>query len=676
MDRYVEIKSGSMEMVLNADNGNIVQIKSNKTGLVHFDTAGKNKPYEFLFRLIIPLENWYSHFADNLNTKPEITKKNGELSLLYKNLKATTGKNTGINVLVKIYSVEENEEFKFQITVENKGNFIINEVCFPVFNGWQGNGKDVMVSGGFQSFDPYSFPNNWPQPFLRLRNRAFFDYPAHMFVPWFDISGKKGGFSCINYMESPLNCGVFLENMEGYTRNYSLSCGWVFYPLIKKGNKWTSPLIGISSHNKDWHETADRYISWAEKWYKAPPTPLSAKIAIGTQNVFLRGFDGTPFNKIESIPEIARIGREYGVNHLCLWDFAITGIYTQHGDVELLNYTKKEEKELKKGIMITKKEGTNVSALINFRLINYNNKLPGKEILRDIVKTYDGCPKIEAYPAEHCTARYTRPFMGPFCYVASYQAKSQVKRVLDLTKKYIDLGFNSMFYDQPFEVWPNYNLKDPDDSPDRAYEAVVNLLGKVRQMLYKNDPESIMMGEYCEIFASQYIDTWMTWFSSFDMANYVAYSIPMTINSWVVDSDKGQSNRAFASGLHLLLCTHGIEKPMNVEPEFALHIKALAELRRLTAGRTVLGRYKDVCGIEILKGEELAIKRFDSKEGAALIIADYTGKGGSAHVKVDIEKEPFKEGIIFRLDGRRQYAEHMDELKIDLKPYEVVVWFV
>ena len=678
MKDYVEIRSGRMELAINPSNGNIMRLKDRKTKRVHFDATGKEHRDEFLFRVIIPSETCNSYFADNRCNKPVITKKQEGILLTYPNLKADN-KKTGIAVHLNIFPRKGTEEICITMEVENNGSYTINEVCCPSINRWQGGGDEALVVGGYHQFNPRSFPLS-SMPYLRLRHRQFYAYPANMFAPWFDLSNSTGGFSCINYMDRPRNCGVGVENMDGYERGCRLSCVWAHWPLIKPGQRWTSPAIGLSVHEGDWHTTADRYSQWTQTWFKAPPTPETARVSIGTQTVFLRGFDGTAFSSLDAVPEIARVGRKYGVDRLCIWDHATLGNYTRHGDVELIDYTKEEEDTLRKSLLLAKKEGTDVSSLINFRLINHSEEFLKKKLFEDVLKNYDGTPRMEAYAAEHSRALHSSFHIGPTCYLANFQTKSHRKRVLDLTQKYIKLGYNSMFYDQPFEYYPNYNIEHPSDTPDGVYESVVTLLAEIRQMLYKNDPTATIMGEQCDAFAAQYIDIWMSWFSQFDMAKLAAYSLPMTTMSWVVDSDKGEANRAFAAGLHLLLCTHGIEKTMEAEPKFAQHIKQLADLRKATAKRTVLGRFRDQNGIEIVKGEELAVGKFESPEGSAVIVSDYQGKGG--HVKINIDSEILKgknnrdRGLLFRLDGSREKLAKTDKLELVLKPNEVVVAYL
>jgi len=104
--------------------------------------------------------------------------------------------------------------------------------------------------------------------------------------------------------------------------------------------------------------------------------------------------------------------------------------------------------------------------------------------------------------------------------------------------------------------------------PERTHAAAMTLVAEVRQRLHSNDPAAYVIGEMCDAFTSQYIDLWMSWYPRIDIALRSVYSLPRTLQSWVVDNDASQASHAFALGMQLCLCTRGNEGTLADVPAF------------------------------------------------------------------------------------------------------------
>jgi len=698
---YCHLKSltaGNLELSINTKNGNIAGIKDLKTNLVHTFPDAEKDSNDFLFRIITPTKEWTSRFAENKELIAQIEEKEDGIRFIYPELLAGEER-TGIKAIVDITAVIERGEFLFTLTLENNGSEPVTEIVFPAVSGWEsqgGKGKDRFIMGARASFDPYSFPLDRGMTYAGIHQKTSFAYPAGgVFVPWLDLSGPAGGISYINYMPKPRNGAFAIQNLPMHEEGFRIAFGWTHWPLVKPGEKWTSDPIGISLHGKDWHETADRYTKWASEWYKPLDTPKKAREAIGIQNVFLRGFDGTPFHDFESVPELARIGRKYGVDQLCIWDYQTLGGYVKQRKAGLLEYSEKEKKILKQGLAKAREEGTDVSALINFRLWNQiqNSTEEDRAFYKEMIKNYDGSYSFAVYGPSHNHVRTLSSHNGPTCFLLNPHSELHIKRVLKLTREYINMGYNSMFYDQPFEYFPAYNLDHEKASPDDVYEGVVFLLKEVKNHLIENDNQATVLGEECDIFASQYIDQWMSWYHDFEEVKRASYSVPYTMFSWVVDANISMANKAFASGLYLFISIHGMEKTLVDEPKFANHVKKLAALRKKTSLRTCHGIFRDQEGITVSSAENaLDVQVFDSEEGPAVIFADSSGQNGKAHVQVrnsegkggeaevivDLDEfSPSKNGgMLYYLDGREEKVSGKGKLNIKLCPDEVVVWYV
>lgn len=676
----MELTNGRLNVSFSPNTGSLLRISDSETGIVHLDATSGDRTDGRLFRIIVPSESWSSRFADSHETSPpKVTEKEDGLSMLFTNLQAG-GEEIGISAEVNLTLPRDADEIRFTIAIRNEGASPVTEVRFPWIGGWTGfggSGADQMVVGASTEIDPHGFPRNRGMTYGQIHQRRDFCYPVEMYCPWVDLPGPGGGLSYINYMPVPRNGYFCVENLAGYGPGLRLAFGWVFPVVVKPGETWTSDPIAISTHSGDWRDTADRYLAWVRGWYKAAPSKRSARTSIGYQNVFFRGFDGTPFRGLDTIPEVAASGRKYGVNELVIWDFLTLGNYAKHADLDLLDYSAEERDILMRGLKEAKADGTNVSALVNFRLCNPASSLYRNEGHKEILMSYDGSPTPYSFCGSHNHGRFWTRHLGPLCYALSPFAPTYRERVLRQTKEYLDLGYTSMFYDQPFELNPDYGRMDQGCRPENTYGAVVDLVSQVRKLLHQADPDALMIGEQCDIFASQWIDLWMAWYTDSGPAMRAAYSIPQTMHSWVVDTDPGQASLAFAMGMYLCLCTHGNEATLDAEPEFAAHVATLARLRKRCADRTVHARFNHTRGLDVSGDESLVAFRYDGPQGPCVIAAAPKTEG-TFTVEVDrsgLENPVQSRGCLHHLSGKSEEVSG-DRCSITLGRNDVAVWEV
>lgn len=672
----MKLAAGRTKISINEKNGCIACIEDTASGLTHVSS----NPDRFLFRLTVPDGKWTSRYADNSFSAPRILKKTvDKLHLQWDNL-ATRNGPSGVDVETRFWADSNNSEIRFSCAIKNRGSGRITEVYSPIIAGWTGiggKGKDWLVLGAHSKRDPHRFPVNVGTTYIQLNQKSRADYPVDLYAPWADISGPGGGLSLINYMEKPKNGTFFEYNAAGYEPGLRLAFGWRTPCVIEPGEEWISDTFGISVHNGDWHGTADRYARWMEKWFIPPPGKRSLREMIGFQNVWIRGFDGAPFFNPEDIPTIAADGRRFGVNHLCIWDEPSMGIYERHDNRDLLTYSEEEKKVLRHSLRQAYAEGSNVNALVNFRLFPSAPAFADK-YLQDAAKLLDGSLRMEDYSLSQYSLCGWTPDRGPANYVASPFSKAYQERVLRWTEEYIDLGYISMFYDQPFETTPDYGRIADGCRPEDTYAAVGSLVAAVRRRLHENNPNAYIIGEFCDVFMSQYIDLWMSWYREEAPALRAAYSIPQTMHSWVVDRDCAQATQAFAMGMYLCLCTRGNEATLVSAPDFGAHLLKLAQLRKRCAERTVHARFRDNRGIEVKTGGDVKAYAFDSKQGPAVIVA---ALNENASATVAVNRTNFSNfgnpeaGKIVHLNGQEEKTSG-EEHHFELGKNEVAVWML
>ncbi|MGD9496036.1 MAG: hypothetical protein AB7Y46_06985 [Armatimonadota bacterium] len=681
----MEIRNGRIRILLDPRTATVQRLEDAASGHVHLRSDLPVGRPVGLFRVVAPTDRWWSRHADaDAQPAAEVEQRGGGVVLRYANLVAADGAALGIAAQLRVMPSPRPDELLIDLAMRNYGEGAVNEVRCPWVSGWGGlggRGTDRLVLGARGTMDPHTLPTPVGNTYARNHQRFFAEYPVRLAAPWVDISTRGGGLALINYMFEPENGGFAMENLAAYAPGMNLAFGWVHLIALRPGESWQSPAMALAVHSGDWHETADRYRAWFDQQHPPDLSRPHVRSMIGFQNVFLRGFDGTPIRRLEEIPQVAAVGRRYGVDHLCVWDTPTLGNYAKQCDRDLTDYPDAERELLRAMLAQAEREGTHTSALINFRHPVAARALADPAVAAQVQRRYDGTFRTENWAGSHQHGSLFVKHLGPESWVYSPFAPEHQERVLSLTADYLQLGYSSMFYDQPFEINPDYGFAHCGHRPEHTHRDALALVARVREMVLARDPEAIIIGEECDVFA-QMIDLWMSWsFAQPSAAATLAqlrYGIPHAMLSWTVDHEPERAALAFAMGMHLCLMVHGGEGTLADAPELAALTARLAELRRASAGRTTCARFADQLGLSVDADEGLAAFSYDGPHGPTVIAA---APGAAASGRIGVARDVFSApgapgaGELLRLDGSRQ-ATSADAQEFTLAPNEVVVWML
>ena len=669
------LEHGRLRIEIDERTGSLVAVSDTVAGRTLFDGRSDAARLGRLFRVIAPIERWSSHAANSWESGPPDIERAGDGAIIrYADLRSAHGP-LGVAAEVEI-GPGGPSELTVTLRLESHRQLgDITDVLFPWLGGWVPRGEGSIVLGGVRAIPMSHFPVNRGMTFSRWHQREYFTYPIDLYAPWLDISGTDGGLGLVSYQRSARSLGAFIENLAGYARGLDLSVGFNHYLQLRDGESWTSPPVGISVRDADWHATADRYTTWVDTWFTPPSTPDWARRSIGFQNVLFRGFDGTPIRPLDTIPEVAAAGVAAGVPHLSVWDYVLLGEYAKLSDVPLHGFAARDRQVLVAALVKAREGGARLSSLQNHRLVKPTSALYRDGAEAELCRRYDGTPFVEEYSGSLAHALVITNHVGPMVHPVDSRIETVRTRVLDMIRDSLDLGFDSHFYDQPFENWPSYHPARGDDGPDGAHVGTVSLLKDVRDLLTARSPEGIMIGEYCDVFAAEAIDLWMSWYTERMDLQRSVYSIPQTLQSWVVDVDPAAAAWAFTIGVQLCLTTHGGESDLGEEPAFARDVASLAGLRA-RADRVSFGRFRDREGLMLDADGPIAVGAFRSADGGAIVIGA-TGEAGRARVQIDRARWPASAAVarVLRLDGTTHAAEG-DDLDLALAANEVAVWYV
>lgn len=672
----MQIKSGRTAIRI-GQYGSVVSVMDLESGDVYFNDGVEEGD---LFHILVPTLKWSSRaITPSLSSPPDISKSEEGFLLVYNNLQIDK-KPAGIKVKVRIFASPRKDEIVMKLHLSNYGRERVVGVSFPWIRGWKNEGEIMCGPNKIALSDLPIWTAAWGNG-TPAQNSINVRYPHALMVPWVDFSSKKGGVSCINYQEEPRNCYVSIIKSQQDNSTGPFGFLWGFYAYVPPGDEWESPEIGISVHNGDWHRTADRYREWING--KLTPAKFSADFSesIGSQHVSFFYFDGTPVRSYEELPEIADAGRKYGVKEICVWDRLSLGTYCRLApDEDLLGYSPDEKKVLSKSIKKAVKEGSDVSALVNFRLLNLSLRVT-ERYKNELQKALDGSIKMECYVGSLIPGNFYTNYMGPYCVVFSPFSERYRRRVMKKIDEYMKMGYTSLFYDQPFEAFPDYSHIKSGGVPEMTYAKLLELIRDVRQRIKKKNPNAVIMGEQCEVFASQIIDQWMCWsWSDRDIESAIKlhYACPHTVINCVVDCNPGLASHAFAAGLHLMIMVRGGFGHLGDVPDFALYVKKLADLRKKCAERIVYGRFCELQGFSIEQNEGgIVAYSYESTKGPAMIFAA-PERAGKITVHIDrgyfVHPGKIDNGRIFKLDGSESVVTG-DTHTFELERYGIIIWF-
>lgn len=632
-----------------------------------------------LFWLTVPAGEWDSRYIDAAAQQCTINRSEHRLTIHYNHLIAVDGEKHPIELTVTVDLPDGSHEAFFQMSIRNDGIVPITEVWFPRFGGWNGlagPGKDSLTVGAVP-LDPHEFAVDRSWTTFGCRHNRVSQHFPHILLPWMDISGDGAGLWLINYMQTARIGGFSFENQKRHEAGLSLASGWFSHPEISAGQTWESSVFGLGVHQSDWHATAKHYREWLETWWKPAEVPDRVRRSLGSQAVIFTQFDGAPVRGFDKIPEVAAAGVKYGIHDLSIWDHAMLGNYAGTSGRMNTDYPEEQWEALRKGLAGAHELGVSVNALVNHRVVSQTCDFWLNGGHKGALRLRDGSVRAEAYPVSAFGAEWDATWRGPQSLIMCQRSKEFRESFLKHLDLLLEVGFDSMFIDQPCEYLPCYALNHGHISPDDTHQAVVEWIREFRGRLKAKYPDGYIIGEGGEIFVGEVIDVWWHWMWYRGRPDITAYSVPKMVNGYVTDRNILKAQAGFLHGFQLMFTTKGLEGTLDDVPEFARFIKKLAALREKTAHCTTFAQFEDEDGLTFSEG--VKAKRFQTNDGAdAIIIINPEEKAQT--VKVSLTGVESNGGKLHRLDGSTSKADKIVDrvatLDLALAPLEVDVWEV
>jgi hypothetical protein len=649
-------------------NGSLIQITDLKTGQNHLGNPDDGR----LFRLFVPDEDrWSDRFCDSHESgRPEFVSSPGALDIRFRNLRAGDGLEVAIAATVHVSLPPGADEALFTLTIENSDPNVVCEAIFPWvggFTGYQGANRGKIQCGANHPFDPFKMRSGTGWNLMRRHRRTSFGW-INFHAPLCDISGDGIGLSFNFYPMVPDRRHelVVMDLAEAKCGSPRPSWAWVQRPFLKPGANWTSEPVGIGPHTGDWHVTADRLRRWLLTWWKAPYAPERLRHSIGFHNAYFKDFNGRDWRSLSALPALARYGLEHGMDHFCLWDMPLLGLYTKAGKGGLFDNPPERQRELRRVLAEAQGLGVETNALINLRLVDVRNDA-WKEWGEDrAVRSRYGVAIPESYPIRANNGFELSSYLegGGRRLCQAYPAFQEW--AIRQMETALEMGFGTVFIDQPFAE--DYCFAEHHGHPVGAptHAGACSWTAQVCQSIRRNNPDAWLMGEVPDIWNTQVCNLWWHWPWNWMRPEVFRYVLPESIQSWTIDAfeHEHEVGRAFAMGFLLNINVRAFELALPDVPDFAARIKRLAALRKKTASITVDARFMDNTGFTLETQASVHACRYESYQSAetcSIVLGEGStepGKGGG-HVRLILDEAVLgdasrKHVVLHRQDGSTQ----------------------
>jgi len=647
---------------------------------LHHKRSGKDyivdKKAARAFRLNVPFTDRITGFnADSsanaldswMQTQCTIAKqtdaKGQTLVVRYLSLMSEVG-SFEIELSYRIRLPHDSEDALLQVEITNRSRYRIREVFFPWISGIgviESEQADRFVAPNMirslKDIRQYRLDGNWEEhPYV-------FDMPRWpdgygLTMPWMNHGGTNEGL----YLASLSREGVYHKLMIqdfGDGTHPILAFAWAIPCYLAPGKSWRSPEMVLGLHNGDWHVAADKYRATLEGWYQKPETPQEFKKAFASYNSF---FAGRNFDEIVYLAEDIR---KYGLRHLVMWNFG--DYYPNVMDEDDLSIDPPRLGLFTRqwgGLPRLKAANRNANALGVDTGIIFSQRLWNKDALTPelremaakwVIRSAAGDPLTESWDHQHlgaCQWSNAEPFFGHLDYIMCSGVKDwQDFAVRNISGVLGQGGYSMMFYDQAVESNLCFSSEHAHSDVSAPCIATHEFLRSLKESMRKGNPNAVLIGEGCEVVASQVLDAGWVWRTPSNPEVF-RYTLPWTILACAVDVDPGLANKYFVLGLHLAIVGRGIEngKKLSDFPDFAQHIARLASFRERGERFLVSGTFKDDIG---LRATGAFAKVYETASEVAIIAANLTDELTTATFDLDSDNYEIHAPSFFTISSRR-----------------------
>lgn len=184
----------------------------------------------------------------------------------------------------------------------------------------------------------------------------------------FELNNGSEGVYFGNHDESfQITCHLIEEEKPG-----KINLGMIKLPFLASGNQVKYEGFVISAHSGSWHKGADKYRTWAEKWFKFRERSEAVAAMKGWQRIIMRSQYGENFYPFSTMPELCEDGMKAGIDTLLMFGWHAGGHDNDYPNYVISSSLGGKE-ALVKGIEAYHDKGGKVILYANGQLIDHNS---------------------------------------------------------------------------------------------------------------------------------------------------------------------------------------------------------------------------------------------------------------------------------------------------------------
>lgn len=259
--------------------------------------------------------------------------KEGVITVVYDNLLSEWGGTYPVRFSLEIKA--EDGLIKFTPTIENNTEAVrVNEVQCPMasFSELCGDkAKDALylpTGLGRRVENPWAWMEaSTPKYYIHDEKENVFNIPyPRSTMSWFGIqSGDK--FLYLVRPDADMRYCFLSVRQRIHSDPSELTLYFNHFPMARPGEKLTLPPSCVGLLDGDWRAAADKYRAYADKaFYKVPAKADWVKNMTGWQRIMFRTSFGEDLLKPSDLPEVYRIGKQYGLNTIFVFAWWLEGM--------------------------------------------------------------------------------------------------------------------------------------------------------------------------------------------------------------------------------------------------------------------------------------------------------------------------------------------------------------
>ena len=664
------LENAKVRAEVDPNNGNIVALVNKTTGRSYISHAQYARSFRLVYwstdRLSETFNGRFEHAIESsLQNAPKLTRTqlNGsdQIEVFYPQLLAY-GKELPISFWYRLALRPNSDEINYECRLVNNSPYMVTQVFFPwisgieyvesreddriVFCNQKLKVSEALAQGSYFGWLPGKFAVSYP------------DYPSsgyHFQLPWVHYGGDHEGLYVASKDQSGEHHRFYMQNeydMKSFDKNRMIySVAWNFCPYLRTG-EWRSPELVLSPHQGDWHAAADKFRESLKSWYQAPETPRSFRESIGSANLIFR-------NNFNELVEMAQDAKQYGINDVTTWQQDVLYPRPLTKD-DPANYRVGIVEEAWGGLERLRSCNEAVRAMGMTTMVIFNSLLYVVASLEDglrqkadewVLHGWDGTARggpLVDHTLWSCYGASPVPYIdNPWEFsMGMLQMCPAVEEYKEFTLQNItdaiaQTKYQGHFFDMSSTDPVCFNPGHKHASPKAPSEQMPLMMKELKGRMRQNDPQALLIGEGAEMRATQYYDLCWLW-NVWGLENSIAYPVEILRYSlpWVrlaiaLDDNIGLANRFFVMGIYLAFFNrnwHCQTVKLSDWPEFARHIKKLANLRKVLLEFFVDGEFMDDLGLQCQGG---CAKVYQRPDRVAVLVAETEGRRQRTTIQLD-----------------------------------------